>query len=339
MLDSALPGSPVRRIRGWAVLEWLAAPYWMVLFFVYAAAGALAVAYGMAGATTAMLPPLGLFSLNLVAAIVTRPVFRRDAPLLLFHVALLVLVLLFALGRLTYLDASVGLSSGAQFDGQLVRDERGPLHRDRLDELRFANEGITENYPRRGSYTATYNRVRWWDANGLSQTAEIGDDHPLLLGGYRIYTSKQRGFSPVFHWQGNNGDEDLGAVQMNDMRSGQYAPSNEWQIPNGHKAWAMLQLAEDPPAPAPGTRRVDLDVNRLQHVLVLRIDGMRHELQPGESVALPGGRLTYLRLDSWMSYHIIYDPTRPWLVATVLVAIASLFLFYLRRFRGCKTLE
>lgn len=333
-----MPGGPAHKVRWQRVVEWLASPHWMVAFFLLAAAGALAAAYGVTDATQLMLPPLALLSVNLVAAIATRPAFRRDAPLLLFHVALLALVLLFALGRLTYLDASVALSSGTDFEGELVSDERGPLHRDRLGELRFSNEGFTENYPRRGRYVATYNRISWWDEQGESHLAEIGDDHPLLLAGYRIYSTRQRGFSPVFHWLGSDGEEDLGAVQLRDVRGGQYAPSNEWLLPDGQQAWAMLQL-EEMPKPAPGARQVDLNAQQLPHVLVLRVGETRHELRPGDALQLAGGRLSYVRLDSWMSYRIIHDPTRAWLVATVLVAIGCLVLFYLRRFRGSRIKE
>lgn len=334
MLETALPGGPA---HGRRVVEWLASPHWMVAFFLLAAAGALAAAYGVTDATRLMLPPLALLSVNLVAAIATRPAFRRDAPLLLFHVALLALIALFALGRLTYLDASVALSSGTDFEGELVSDERGPLHNDRLGELRFANEGFTENYPRRGRYVATYNRISWWDEQGASHLAEIGDDHPLLLAGYRIYSTRQRGFSPVFHWHGSDGEEDLGTVQLSDVRGGQYAPANEWIIPNGQQAWAMLQLADEKlPIPEPGAQQANLNAQALAHTLVLRVGDARHELQPGDVLELPGGRLSYVRLDSWMSYRIIHDPTRPWLVATVLVAIGCLVLFYLRRFRGSR---
>jgi cytochrome c biogenesis protein ResB len=69
-----------------------------------------------------------------------------------------------------------------------------------------------------------------------------------------------------------------------------------------------------------------------QHTLVLRMDPLRHELQPGQSVALDGGTLTYLGLRSWMGYRVTYDPTLPWLLAASLLAVAALAWHYLRRF-------
>jgi cytochrome c biogenesis protein len=312
--------------------EFLASPRWMVAFFVLAAAGALAVAYEVTAATRVMPIPLGLLALSLIAAISVRPALRADAPLLLLHLALLALLLLFTFARLTYFDASTVLTSGVPFEGEFVRLERGPFHHDRIAELRFVNAGFTENFPQRGRYKATYNRVRWWDGDGNAHEAVIGDDHPLILGGYRVYTSRFRGFSPVFHWVGNDGAEDLGTVQLNDTRMGDFAHSTSWNTPAGDEVWAMLDLHADE-ASTPGTQRRNLAVDVLPHVLVLRVGETRHELRPGESLALPSGQLHYLRLDSWIGYRVIYDPTKPWLVSTVAVIVASLVWFYVRRFK------
>jgi cytochrome c biogenesis protein len=318
------------------IAEWLAAPHWMVVFFVLTAAGSLLVAHDMADATTVMPLPFTVFTLNLVAAIIARPALRTNVPLLLFHVALLVLVLLFGIARLTYFDGATAITAGVAFENDLARDDRGPLHRDRLDEVRFANAGFTENFPQRGRYLATYNRVRWWDEHGNSHLAEIGDDRPLLIAGYRIYTSRNRGFSPTLLWQPAGGERALGTVQLVDTQMGDFAPVNKWRIPAGPEVWAMVDMREGD-KPAPGARRANLGAGQVDHALVLRIDDQRHELRPGESLTLPDGVLTYVRLDSWMSYRIIHDPTKPWLVATVLVAIASLVWFYVRRFRGRRT--
>lgn len=305
----------------------------MIAFFICTALAALAVAYEFAPATAVMPLPLGLLAINLIAAIVVRPALRADGALLLLHLAMLVLLCLFVVARLIYMDSSVALSNGVPFDGQLVRDERGPLHRDRLAELRFENAGFTENFPQRGKYEATYNRVRWWDAAGQVHEAVIGDDRPLILAGYRIYTSKFRGFSPVFHWQAIDGREELGSVQLNDTKMGDFAHAAEWQIPDGPSLWAKIELL-DPVEPVPGARRVDLGVERLNQQLVVRAGNDRHVMKIGDALDLPGGRLTYLRLDSWMGYRVIYDPTQPWLLASVITVVVSLVWFYTRRLRA-----
>ena len=55
---------------------------------------------------------MALLALNLVAAIVVHPAFRRQLPLLVAHLALLALVLLAAYGRLASLDGRFELTQG-----------------------------------------------------------------------------------------------------------------------------------------------------------------------------------------------------------------------------------
>lgn len=315
--------------------RWLkeaAAPRWTVLFFVLTAAASLAVAERWASPTPVMLAPFALLVVNLVAAIVSNARFRADLPLLVFHLALLALIALVALARLTYLDGATTLSRGTTFDGKLERAERGPLHWGQLQELHFTNDGVAARYSATGIYEGTYNRVRWQDAAGRWQRAEIGDDRPLILDGYRIYATAHRGLAPLFEWQPANGETELGSVQLEDHRKKDLAPSAEWQLPGGPQVWVQLDFT---PLPAPvGTRQQDLGAAELEHALILRIGNMRHILRAGDAITLPEGRLTYVRLDSWMSYRLVYDPTVPWIIATVLVGIASMIWFYIRRIWG-----
>lgn len=313
------------------LLKTLASPRLTVAFFLLMAAGAIWVSRG-GEATSAALLPLALLVVNLAAAIFCSPRFRADLPLLLFHLSLLALVALFAVARLTYFNGAAILTSGTAFTGKLLLDQHGPLHGDGLDHLRFANEGFTENFPERGKYHATYNRVRWWDETGASGIAEIGDDRPLLLDGYRIYTTSRRGFSPLFYWQPESGNLELGTVQLPDYDSAGLGPAVAWHLPGGQEAWAMLvqeAVAEQPPA----GQRAGLGAPQAKHHLILRIGEQRWQLRPGEEIDLDGGKLTYVQLDSWMGYRIVHDMTEPWLVATVLVGIGALLWFYGRIFR------
>lgn len=321
-----------------ATLRWLhalAAPRWTVLFFLLTAAAALAVAYEAIPATALLATPFALLILNLAAAIFVQPRFRADLPLLLFHLALVALVALFVLARLVYLDARTTLTSGTAFDGQLQREERGPLHRWRPQDLRFANDGFTEDFyaQGRGKHHATYNRVHWQDDAGQWHVAQIGDDHPLILNGYKIYTTRHRGFSPVFRWQSKAGAEEYGTAQLSAQQDGAFASSAAWRLPSGAQAWAMLDIKK-PDERRSGTR-TDLGAKELEHNLVLRIEQrsgqQRHVLKEGQSVELDEGTLTYVRLDSWMGYMISYDPTLPWIMGTILLGVGSLVWFYWRR--------
>lgn len=317
------------------VLRRLAAPQLSVLSFVLIAAGALWVAEGGASATVAMVPPLSLLVVNLIAALATHPRFRGDLPLLVFHLALLVLLGLLALARLTYLDAMVPVTRGTTFSGDVADAERGPWHGDGVKALRFSNEGFVDEFPANGNEFLTYNRVRWWDAEGASHVAVIGDDRPLVLDNYRIYAT-HRGFAPRLLWRQASGEIQFASMQLGRIASDGWNAGNSWSLHGGPEIWLGLNHVME--TPQPGSRRADLGVADITTPLVVRVAGARHELLPGQSLELEGGTLTYVRLDAWMGYRIVYDGVIPWLIATLAVGIASLIAYYARRiFRRSAT--
>lgn len=319
--------SVVQLVPGWVVA--MSSPRWTVVFFLLSAVAALAVNYQVMTPTALMAAPFVLLVINVGAAIVTHRRFRADLPLLLFHLALLALVALLGLARLIYMEGTLMLTSGTSFEGQLLTDERGPLHAGRLADVHFANEGFSEDISARNRLHATYNRVRWRDQVGQWHAAQIGDDRPLIINGYKIFTTIHRGFSPVFRWQPAEGPEDYGTVQLADPTTGTFAPAMKSKLPNGADIWVMLDFRES--AEASPRLREDMGSKALAHTLVLRMGADRYELRLGDHLDLPGGRLDYVRLDSWMGYNLTYDPTRPWIIATVLIGIASLVWVYWRR--------
>lgn len=318
--------SPVLPDRKLGLLQWLASPRWMLAFFIFSVMSALISASRPDWITAVWVLPLAMFAVSLFAAVATNVRFRRDVALLGLHLGLLVFVVLTALAWLTYLDGAVTLTQGSAFDGQLHVDRRGPLHQGAIQRLRFANEGLTENFNSRERWSATYNRVRWWDASGNSHVAEIGNDRPLVMAGYRIYTSRNRGYSPMFRWQPVQGAEELGTVQL---RAGEWDMANSWQLPDGTEIWAMLELPQ-PSELQRGEQRSNLGASELAHKLVLRTGARREELQPGESIDLPQGRLTYVSLNSWMGYRIVYDLAMYWMIGAAAVVVGCMVLFYAR---------
>lgn len=306
----------------------LAAPQLSAACFVLAAAGALWVAEGDASPTFAMVPSLSLLVVNLLAGLLTNARLRTDLPLLIFHLALAAFVALILAARLTYADGIVSVTRGAVFDGALTQVEQGPLHGDGLQAIRFSNDGFVDEYPLNGNEYRTYNAVRWWDESGQSHSAEIGDDHPLIINGYRIYATR-RGLAPRLLWQRTSGEFEFASIQLGHLQADGWYEGNSWQLEDGPKIWVGMQ--HDIERPSPGSRRVDLGVAAIDGPLVVRVDAARHELRKGESLTLPGGTLTYSQLDAWLGYRIVYDPTTHWIMATALLAIGSLIWFYIRR--------
>ena len=266
--------------------------------------------------------PLAACVCNLLAAIVTNGAFRRQPPLLVFHVALLALTVLLAAGRLTYLKGKVEVVEGGAFEGELADVEAGPWHTNRLHQVTFVNAGFSIDYApgvRRG---ATRNTLRYADEDGIQRQAVIGDNQPLVVHGYRFYTSFNKGFAPIFRWQPKDGSEaSIGAVHLPAYPLHEYEQAKEWILPGTRTpAWVMLQFTEKIIDPEKSDRfKIPKD-----HTVVLRVGDQRWELRPGQSAELSGGRIEYDSLRTWMGYNVFYDWTLSWLLAACLTAVGAL---------------
>lgn len=273
--------------------------------------------------------PLALLAANLLAAVATNGVFRRQTALLVFHLSLVALVLLVAAGRLTYLKGHVGVTEGASFDGELAIDERGPWHAGDLDAVRFTNEGFTVDYAPGWQRGATRNAVRWQDGDGRWQQSVIGDQEPLIVAGYRFYTTFNKGFAPTFTWQRDGAPTVHGSVQLPSYPLNEFGQAAEWTPPGSRVAvWAMLDIDEvviDPEA------RSEFRLPQA-YTLVVRVGAERHEMRPGDTLRLPDGTLTFDGLRGWMGYRVFYDWTLPWLLAAGAVAVVSLGTHFWQKF-------
>jgi cytochrome c biogenesis protein len=293
----------------------------LALIVLFGAAIVLSYA-GWLDGTWALALPLALFALNLLASIASRPSFRRQRALLLFHVGLIGIVLLLAAGRLTYLRGNVEVAEGAEFDGQLGTVDAGPWHAGRLDQVRFTNEGFRIAYASGVKRDRTRNTVRYVDAAGAERHAEIGDQAPLVLAGYRFYTTPNKGYAPTFAWYpAGGGAAVIGAVHLPSYPVHEYRQARDWQLPGTTiKAWTMLQFDElilDPAKPSefrlPG-----------KYTLVVRIGSARRALEVGEAIELPEGKLVYDGLRTWMGYTVFYDWTINALLAASLLSVGAL---------------
>jgi len=303
----------------------------LTLFLICGLALGVVLAYrGNVSSSLAVIPPLGLLAANLLAAIATRPLFRVNAPLLVFHVALLVLIGLLAFGRLTYLKGAAEVTTGTALDGTLVHLEAGPWHDHAYREVTFTNEGFDIEYKPGISRDRTYNSVSWQDTSGNQRRAVIGDHTPLVLDGYRFYTSFNKGFAPLFTWQPVEGDAVRGSVHLPSYPLNEYSQANSWSVPGvGEPFWVQLEFTDLVLDPA---RYSNFRVPRDPRV-VIRTEEQRVVLLPGQSAELISGRLTFEGVTTWMGYTVFYDPTPPWLLATCLVAVVSLGWYFVDKYR------
>ena len=355
---------PAPTVWWFSALNLLASLKLTLVVLVALGAGVLIAYLSEVRTTWALVVPLTMFAVNLSAAIATKPAFRRQTALLVFHLALIAIVLLIAIGRLTYLKGTLELGKGEFFNGSLTTSEAGPLHYGNLKEVRFTNEGFEIDYaqaplpaespvklitgdnppaaaasiPATGEQIsdargvqrgATRNRVRWFDKTGGEHAAEIGDHEPLVIQGYRFYTSPNKGFAPVFIWIPDNDQPIKGSIHLPAYPVHEYKQILEWTPPGSAlKLWTQLQFDEVILDPArPSQFRIPK-----RHKIVIRNGADRHELLPGSRVRFPGGVLLYDSLTIWMGYTVFYDWTISWLFAASIVAVLSLAWFFWQKF-------
>ena len=282
--------------------------------FALLAAGTLAT-YNRPGApAAAIVLPLALLAVNLAAAILVRPVLRRGG-LGLFHVALLALLLLAGLGRLTHFDGRVEVAEGAFFDpAQVEITGRGPWHGSGWKRLQFRQGTYEVDYGAGVKRSHTRSQV-WADGQSSATLRVVGDDTPLVLDGYRFYTTHNKGFAALLSWQPDGGTPMQGLINMPSYPLFDWKQENSWTAPDGTALRFWLRI-ERPLSEHSAWTLVPRD---MPAVLVVEAAGVRHELRPGQSIALPGATLRYERLAGWMGYRIFYDPTLvPMLIASLL---------------------
>lgn len=294
-----------------------------------AAIAALGVAVVLFQSAWAIAGPMVLLGVNLAAAMATHPAFRRNAPLAVFHLALAALALLAAAGQLMSLKGRVELTTGEAFAGELLERSEGPLHLARLARVAFVNEGFEIDYAPKLRRGETRNTVRWRDDAGVERRAVIGDQTPLVVHGYRFYTTPNKGFAPVFLWQPAGGPARRGSVHLPSFPAWQHAQAADW-VPPGWSERLTFRLELDAAL---------IDVERpwqlrlpASHRLEVELDGARHSLVPGAVVELKGAALRYEGLSTWMGYSVFSDWTLPWLLAAALTAALSLAWHFWRRF-------
>ncbi|RRJ85254.1 hypothetical protein D0544_09375 [Aestuariirhabdus litorea] len=271
-------------------------------------------------ATPALAPAIGLLGLNLVSAILVKEKIRSSLPLLLFHLALLTLLVLLALSRATYLKGWATLIEGEAFeqlDGVL---HQGPLH-PWISPLPLAEGPIQGGFEARFDEEGRRGTTRsLLYQPGTGAPIYIDDTTPLNVEGYRLGVSLNLGFTALLRWVPDNGSaEVLGGVDFPDIISEPDGQGLEWTLPNGEPIWTGLEIL----SPRKSFFYPEFRVPE-RYQLVVRHQQQRHPLQEGEALLLPGGQLRFESLHRWIGYEVFYDWTIPWLLATCLLAIGFL---------------
>lgn len=278
--------------------------------------------------TWVVVAPLALLAVNLTAAILTNNRINHQPDLLVFHVSLLGLVVLAGVGRLTHLDAHTEVPIASEFTSEHLMEVRaGIWHSGNIDNLSFIQGPFTVQYApgvRRG---LTHSHVMVKDNKGRWEEQVVGDDRPLLLEGYRFYTTHNKGFTTILTWTPEHGEPISGTLNMPSYPLFVYKQDNRWVPPGSEeiKFWLQIKAGLDE------NKDWVLDARNSSAVLVVTIQDKRQELHQGDSVKLPGGELKFEKLTMWMGYRIFYDPTIHWMFYVSIAGIVGLGFYFWRK--------
>lgn len=277
--------------------------------------------------------PLLLLALNLCAAIVSNPNINRRGGLLVFHIGLLMIVLLAAIGRLTLLEAKIELVEGQGFAPEdMIEVNAGIWHPGNFDGVDFVQGPYTVDYTAGMTRGPTRSHVAVPDGKGGWDERVIGDHTPLILDGYRFYTTFNKGFAAVLTWMPDDGAPVVGAIHMPSYPLFEHRQANRWAPEAGEEIRFWLQLETGMDAEADWR----LEPARTRSRLVVRAGEDRIELAPGEAARLDRGVLRYERLAGWMGYKVHYDPTLRWLFVVAFLTVFGLAAHFWRKFGAAE---
>lgn len=313
------------------VIKLLASPRLALLGMLLLAVGA-GLSYGNPDATSiwVLVLPLALLAVNLLFAILVNPRIHRRPPLLLFHVGLLAIVVLAAWGRMTFFEARVEVVEGHAFDPAALFDVKAGLwHSNALHEVQFVQGNYTVEYSPGLVRGLTHSHLLVRDVDSVMQPQIVGDDRPLVVDGYRFYTTFNKGFAPLLTWTPRDGGTPVtGVLHMPSYPMFEHKQDQVWTPPGGPeiKFWLRLETGLD------AGKAWVLDARRAAAVLVVNDGERRIELNAGDAVDLTTGTLRYERLHAWMGYKIFYDPTLHALFLASMLSVAGLFWHFWRKF-------
>ena len=272
-----------------------------------------------------------LLAANLLAAIMTNRTFRTQTALLSFHVGLLAVVLLAALGTLTHLHGRVELVEGERLTADVIEIvSRGLLHSNQLRDLHVEQGPVKVEYLRGLARGDTRSELRWRDRQGRTRSGRFGDRRSLSVDGYRFQPTFNKGFSLLLDWRDSDGSRQLGTINFPSYPEFEWKQQNTWMTPAGEVLTLELVLPER----IPEGRAWVLNSGRRDFKLrVTAATGGQRTLEPGDAIELRDGTFGLVGLRLWIGYRIDANPFLPWILAAALFSIVAMALHFLQRHR------
>ena len=235
----------------------------------------------------------------------------------MFHGALAVSLALVALGRLLHFDGRVEVTQGGLLDRSAIEvTSSGPWHGTSWHTLRFEQGAIGVDYAPALKRAQTVSEVTLPDG----RRERVGDTVPLVLDGYRFYTTHNKGFAPLIAFRAPNQPEQRGALHMPSYPLFDWKQEQSWRSPQGTVLRFWLRLD----ATVNAATAWHFDPSRAAATLVVEVEGRRVELRVGESIDGAFGRLRFEGLAGWMGYRVSHDATLVPLFWCALLGVAGL---------------
>jgi cytochrome c biogenesis protein len=294
--------------------------------------------------------------------------YLREAGNLLFHVALFGLLIAFAA---TSLEAAQGGKLIVEGDGftnnptQYDDFSGGTLYgKSDLQPFGFSLDSFDATYatsgPERGSGRTFRANIHYWNgAEGKQVKGSISVNHPLSIGGEKVYLISH-GYAPVVTVKDGKGDiayegpvpflpqdqvyTSRGVVKVPDVSGGQpqiglvgfllptavQMGTGQWVSTNPEPTSPLLVLSV-------WSGNLGLDTGVPQNVYQLDETGLTQakdaagapvtlDLRPGDTVTLPNGlgTLTFDGMRRFAAFDLRKDPALGWLLVLALTALAGL---------------
>jgi len=263
---------------------------------------------------------LALLCLNLAAAVMVRPQFRRQPGLLIFHFCLMVVAGLAGLQAMTIFEGRIEQVETQPFAFENVEVlNQGPWHVNRLDEISFVQGPVVVEYHPNLRRGRTQSRI-FHGEDGAPEWTEFGDTRSFHQRGYRFVTTPNKGYALTLNWLGEDGRATAGNIHMPSFPIQEWNQSQQWQTPEGEEITLFL---EKPPVSA-DQDWILTSKGFEGRVLLTRPDGTQIELAKGKPVEVNGGSLTLIDVVLWIGYRIEFNAILSWLFASAALGTVAL---------------
>lgn len=306
----------------------LASPRLTILGLVLLGAGGYTASQQLDDSPWLVISALSLLSVNLVAALISNPMFRVRPALFAMHVGLLLLVLSLAFGHLTRFRGHFEISEGERFNpARMIADRVGLVAPVLPAEGVFIQKAVSINYAPGLMRRETQSQIQRADGSITQAT----DGHPLMIDGYRFYVTHNKGFSALVTWRKQAGAPGVtGTLHFPSFPRLAPTQSLDWTAPDGTRLNFAIQ-----PRRHPQDDNWSLNRDMAGEWMTLSHEGITVQIRPGERAQLPSGAVLSLEgIHMWIGYRVFYDPSLSWCFAAAVMTLCGLGMHLLGRRRA-----